>query len=109
MEASQPYSLRIHSVMEDDIVQAIYVMNYGNRAAAPYVRFEDFGAIPPGAVLNKYSTPLCGEGGTVEIAPVFSMRQVAAGKSPQTKDWMNGVHIPRASYGRLEERDFRFQ
>ena len=42
-------------------------MNYGNRAAAPYVRFEDFGAIPPGAVLDKYSTPLCGEGGTVEL------------------------------------------
>ena len=31
MEASQPYSLRINSVMEDDSVQAIYVMNYVQR------------------------------------------------------------------------------
>ena len=55
MEASQPYSLRINSVMEDDIVQAIYVMNYGNQVAVPYGGFEDFGTIPLGAVLHRYS------------------------------------------------------
>ena len=48
--------------MEDDSVQAIYVMNYGNRAAAPYGRFEDFGAIPLVAVLDGYRMSLPGGG-----------------------------------------------
>ena len=95
--------------MEDDSVQAIYVMNYGNQVAVPYGGFEDFGTIPLGAVLDRYSMSLLGEGGTLGIAPVYSMREVVAGKSPQTKDWMNGVHIPRALHGRLEERYFSFQ
>ena len=41
--------------MEDDSVQAIYVMNYGNQVAVPYGGFEDFGTIPLGAVLHRYS------------------------------------------------------
>ena len=94
--------------MEDDSVQAIYVMNYGNQVAVQYSGFEDFGAIPLGAVLDRYSMSLLGEGGTLGIAPVYSMREVVAGKSPQTQDWMYGVHIPKAFSGRLEERDFSF-
>ena len=102
-------SSHINSVMENDSVQAIYVMNYGNQVAVPYGGFEDFGTIPLGAVLDRYSMSLLGEGGTLGIAPVYSMREVAAGKSPQTHDWMYGVHIPKALSGRLEERDFSFQ
>ena len=95
--------------MEDDSVQAIYVMNYGNQVAVPYGGFENFGTIPLGAVLDRYSMSLLEEGGTLGIAPVYSMREVVAGKSPQTQDWMYGVHIPKALSGRLEERDFSFQ
>ena len=92
-------SSHINSVMEDDSVQAIYVMNYGIQVAVPHGGFEEFGTIPLGAVLDRYSMSLPGEGGMLGIAPVYSIREVAAGKSPQTQDWMYGVHIPKALSG----------
>jgi len=104
-----PYqSAHVNRFADDEALQAIYVLNFGNRAAAPYGRYEAFGKIPAGAVLAKYSMVLSGEGGVVELAPVYSMRKVASGKSPGTRGWVYGMHLPAAVRNGARAGDFDF-
>ena len=104
-----PYqSAHVNRFSDEDALQAIYVLNFGNKAAAPYGRYEKFGKIPAGAVLAKYSMVLSGEGGVVELAPVYSMRKLAGGESPETQGWVYGMHLPAAIRNGERAGDFDF-
>ena len=71
-----------------------YVNNYANnRAAYLYVKFEDSGKMPAGAVLAKDSFALHADG-RVGVGPLFIMEKMNAGFSAESGDWRYSMVMP---------------
>jgi len=73
-----------------------YVMNWGNRAGAEYIKYEEAGPLPAGSVLAKDSFSV-GAGGKVALGPLFLMEKMASGFSEATGDWKYTMIMPDGS------------
>ena len=74
-----------------------YVNNYVNsRAAYLYVKFEQAGKMPVGAVVAKDSFVAHGDG-KVGVGPLFVMEKMKAGFSKETGDWRYTMVMPNGS------------
>lgn len=95
--SKSPYtSAHANRFVDDTAEQAIFVINFANEAARTYGKYEKSGVMPAGAMLAKYSMVLTGEGGRVELAPAYTMKKLAAGSSPKTRDWAYNMLVPAA-------------
>ena len=74
-----------------------YVNNYANkRAASFYVKFEESGKMPAGAVLAKDSFVVHPDG-RVGVGPLFVMEKMNAGFSAASGDWRYTMVMPDGS------------
>jgi len=72
------------------------VMNWGNRAGASYVKYEEAGEMPVGAALAKDSFSI-GADGKATLGPLFLMEKMAPGFSEATGDWKYTMIMPDGS------------
>jgi len=107
--SSSPYqSAHINRFVDDVSAQAIYVANYANEKAKNYGKYEKSGKMPAGAILAKYSMVISGQGGVIDLAPVYLMEKVKKGSSKNTGDWKYDLVAPKdlKLLGREVDMDF---
>jgi len=93
--SSAPYqSAHINRFVDDISAQAIYVVNYANEIGKDYIKYEKARKMPAGTILAKYSMVISGEGGVVDLAPVYLMEKVKKGSSKKTGDWKYDLVAP---------------
>jgi hypothetical protein len=68
------------------------VNNYGNRSAKAYGKFEQYGAMPAGAVLAKDSFAV--KHGKVVAGPLFVMEKMPAGFNADSNNWRYTLVMP---------------
>ena len=73
-----------------------FVSNYANALGRDYGRFEDFGALPTGAILAKDSFAVTARG-DVFAGPLFLMEKMPTGFDPAARDWRYSMIMPDGS------------
>ena len=104
-----PYaSAHVNRFVDDTTEQAVYVMNFANEMAKSYGQYENSGPMQAGAVLAKYSMILNGDGGTLELAPVYTMQKIGQDQSPKTRGWRYDLLVPSAMKDSAKKSDLKF-
>lgn len=85
---SYPYQSQVHG--------SRYVNNFTNAAAAAYLRYEEAGDLPLGAVIAKDSFTVT-DSGAVHPGPMFVMEKMQAGFEAATGDWRYTMIMPDGS------------
>ncbi len=73
-----------------------FVSNYANTLGRDYGKFEDFGALPTGAILAKDSFAVTASG-DVFAGPLFLMEKMPAGFDRPGRDWRYSMIMPDGS------------
>ena len=73
-----------------------YVMNWGNRAGAAYIGYEEAGVMPVGSAIAKDSFSV-GADGKVTLGPLFLMEKMEPGFNEASGDWKYTMIMPDGS------------
>lgn len=73
-----------------------FVNNYANQKAANYIKYEDAGIMPEGAIIAKDSFTISKEG-TPLIGPLFVMEKMQTGFRPDAGDWKYSLYMADGS------------
>ncbi|MEM7041183.1 MAG: cytochrome P460 family protein [Pseudomonadota bacterium] len=73
-----------------------YVMNWGNRAGADYINYEEAGVLPVGSAIAKDSFSV-GANGKVTLGPLFLMEKMEPGFNEASGDWKYTMIMPDGS------------
>lgn len=91
-----PYqSAHINRFVDDISAQAIFVANFANEKGKAYSKYDKAGKMPEGAILAKYSMVISGQGGVVDLAPVYLMTKLKKRSSKKTGDWKYDLIAPK--------------